>query len=156
MKEKIVRFGKEGCCSGVMTEPNQKAQNNELPAVLLWNAGLLHRVGPYRLYVDLARKFADMGFLVLRFDLSGKGDSEARRENVSERERSTSDIKDAMDLLSKKNGVCKFVLLGLCSGADDAFPVGVQDSRVAGLVLLDGYGYRTLGYYLHHYGPRLF
>lgn len=66
------------------------------------------------------------------------------------------DIQEAMDFLSTKKGVDEFVLIGLCSGADDAHSVAVLDSRISGAVFLDGYGYRTWGYYLHHYGPRLF
>jgi hypothetical protein len=156
MKEKIVTFGKDNRCVGVVTEQDPKLEKNYVPALLVWNAGLLHRVGPYRLYVDLARKMASIGFLTFRFDLSGKGDSVSRRDNMCERDRSIQDVKDAMDYLVRKRDCERFVLLGLCSGADEAFPVGVQDSRVAGLILLDGFGYRTYGFYLHHYLPRMF
>ncbi|MFC1814849.1 serine aminopeptidase domain-containing protein [Thermodesulfobacteriota bacterium] len=155
MKEKIVTFGNGSCLVGVTTEPETKFQTEGAPAVLLWNAGLLHRVGPYRLYVDLARKLAAVGFLVFRFDISGKGDSEIRKDKLMDRERASGDIQEAMNFLSANKGVEEFVLTGLCSGADEAFPVAVQDRRVSGLVLLDAFGYQTFGYYLHHYGPRL-
>ena len=156
MREKAYTFGKHGCLIGVVTEPDAKVQKEGIPAVILWNAGLLHRVGPYRLYVDMARKLASMGFLVFRFDLSGKGDSLPGKDNRSYEQRLVGDIQEAMDFLSTKEGVDEFVLIGLCSGADDAHQAAVLDSRVSGAVFLDGYGYRTWGYYLHHYGPRLF
>jgi hypothetical protein len=47
------------------------------------------------------------------------------------------------------------VLVGLCSGADNAQPAALRDRRIAGLVMIDAYGYRTSGYYLRHYLPRL-
>jgi hypothetical protein len=42
------------------------------------NAGMLHRVGPYRLHVRLARDLARMGFSSLRVDLADTGDSPLR------------------------------------------------------------------------------
>ena len=56
----------------------------------------------------------------------------------------------------QKRGIDEFVLIGLCSGADEAHSVAVLDSRVSGVIFLDAYGYGTLGFYVRHYGPRLF
>jgi hypothetical protein len=47
------------------------------------------------------------------------------------------------------------VLVGLCSGAQNAHVVASTDPRVSGAVFLDGYAYRTLGYKLRHYLPRV-
>ena len=156
VKEKTVVFGKQAQLLGIISEPNLEARAEGLPGVLLWNAGLLHKVGPFRLFVDVARRLAALGFLVFRFDLSGKGDSETQKEGLPEKERILADIRGAIDFLAKGEALEKFVLIGSCSGADESFHVAVEDKRVDGLVLLDGFGYRTLGYYLHHYGPRLF
>ena len=41
-----------------------------------------------------------------------------------------------------------FVLIGLCSGADNAHRSALVDSRVIGAIFIDGYGYPTLKYYL--------
>ena len=60
-----------------------------------------------------------------------------------------------MDYLQEKHAVGNFVLIGLCSGALQAHRVAVADERVCGAALLDGYGYRTPGYYLRRYGSRL-
>lgn len=156
MKEYAVIFGTGNSLAGIVTEAAGSSSNSRKPVVIFWNAGLLHRVGPFRLYVDLARRLSAMGFWVLRFDLSGKGDSEVRKENILEEERAIIDIQDAMDFMNKKAGKDAFVLVGLCSGADEAFPAAVKDERVVGVVLLDAFGYRTLGFYLTHYLPRLF
>jgi hypothetical protein len=153
--DKVYTFGNGSSLIGILTEPSSGLQTNGSPAVLLWNAGLLHRVGPYRLYVDTARKLASLGFLVFRFDVSGKGDSEPSKDNRSHVKRAISDIQEAMNFVSSKKGIDEFVLMGLCSGADEAHPTAVLDSRVSGVVFLDGYGYRTWGFYLRRYGSRI-
>jgi alpha/beta superfamily hydrolase len=74
MKETAIRFGKFDTLIGVITEPDTPAQDNR-PIIILSNAGLIHRIGPNRIYVKLARLLAEDGYCVLRFDLSGVGDS---------------------------------------------------------------------------------
>lgn len=58
---------------GVLSRPRQIVAGR--PAVILLNAGLVQRSGPFRVYAQLARALASCGFVVLRFDLSGRGDS---------------------------------------------------------------------------------
>jgi pimeloyl-ACP methyl ester carboxylesterase len=156
MRERVYTFGDEVRLVGVVSEPKEARAQGELrPAVLLLNAGLLHRAGPARLNVALARQLAAGGFVCLRFDLSGLGDSDTRRDRRSEAERAALDIGQAMESLHERYGAKRFVLIGLCSGADNAHLTAVADERVGGVVLLDPYGYRTTGYLLRHYGPRL-
>lgn len=155
MRERAYNFGDDVRLVGVLTQPSSDAHPSDRPAVLLLNAGLLHRVGPARLNVDLSRRLAGDGFTCLRFDLSGLGDSDARRDRRSEGERAVDDIRLAMDFLQSKLALQRFVLVGLCSGADNAHLAAIGDRRVVGMVLLDPYGYKTAGYYVRHYGPRL-
>ncbi len=155
IKEEVVLFGNKAGLVGIITHPDSGVRAKNSPAVVFWNAGLLHRVGPFRLFVDLARRLSELGFLSLRFDVSGKGDSEAQKEGQLERERVLADIRSAIDFLSEKKGISNFVLVGSCSGADEAFPAAVLDKRVGGLVMLDAFGYRIWKYFLHYYGPRL-
>lgn len=122
-------------------------------ALVLLNAGLVHRAGPYRLYVQLARHLAALGYVVLRFDQSGLGDS-LLSPGVSDN-RKRDEVAAALDLVARETGVTRFVLGGLCSGADDAFNLAPLEPRVAGLMLLDGVGYPTRGYRMRHYLPRL-
>ena len=83
MKEEAVVFGATSSLVGVVTDPVVGARDKEdLPAIILLNAGIAHRVAPHRLYVNMARRFADMGFTVLRFDFSGVGDSPLRQDNL--------------------------------------------------------------------------
>lgn len=159
MKEKAFTFGKERNLVGIITEPDASASSHNIPAVILLTAGLVHRIGPYRVYTEIARNLAAKGFVVLRFDLTGIGDSEVTKSCASFQDRSIGEIKEAMDFLSSGKGISEFVLVGICSGADDAHRVALADTRVCGVALLDGYGYRTLGFYprhlFRHYGRRL-
>ena len=156
MKEKVLSLGNSSSLIVIVSEPETIEGVERKPAVLFWNAGILHRVGPYRLYVDMSRRLAKLGFLAARFDLSGKGDSGPRRDMVPEKERVKRDVQEVMNLVTINTGIEKFVLIGLCSGADDAFPIAVLDRRVSGLVMLDGFGYRTFNYYVYYYLPRIY
>jgi dienelactone hydrolase len=152
--ETVVCFGKDGAMTGILTESGSK-QDPARPMIVILNAGIVHRVGPYRMHVDIARRLAAEGFSTLRFDLSGLGDSEMRKDTRSDEERAVLDVQEAMDHLERTLGAKRFILLGLCSGADNAHPVSVRDPRVVGGVFLDGFGYETTGFYLHHYWARV-
>lgn len=149
MIEKAVTFGGSVPLVGVVTQPRGGA--GDRPAVLFWNVGTLHRVGPHRLQVDLARRLAGMGFPTLRFDLSGRGDSPPRTDALSNEDRVIDDIRKAMDFLQKRLGVERFVLMGICSGADDVHRTTVADPRVVGGLMVDGYGYPTFRFRLRRY-----
>ena len=154
MKERALRFGETQSLLAITTEPPQDAAQ-DLPGVILVSAGLVHRVGPNRLYVKIARRLASAGFPVLRFDLSGIGDSRARRDNVSIDERAVLETREAMDYLTKNRDIRRFVLVGLCSGADDAFRTALKDSRVLGLGMIDPCLYPSMGHSLRAYAGRL-
>lgn len=157
MREAVVRFGSEESLVGIVTEPETAGESGGKPAAIILNAAMLHRVGPFRMSVDLARRLAQRGIAVLRFDLAGIGDSVARgADNRPERERVRADVAAGMEVLTRRFGVERFVLIGLCSGAYNAHDVAASDPRVAGAIFLDGYGYRTRGYHLRRLGPLLF
>jgi len=123
--------------------------------VIVLNAGLVHRIGPFRLHVELTRQLNTAGYPTLRFDMSTLGDSGAVGGGLTRAQQVCADLDDAMALLKARAGCERFVLVGLCSGAQNAHVVATNDARVTGAVFLDGYAYRTLGYKLRHYLPRL-
>ena len=155
MREKAVRFGKTKTLVGIVTEASNGGGRDGGPAVILLNSGILHHVGACRLHVKLARTLAPAGYTVMRFDHSGIGDSDARRETLSFEKSAVLDVQEAMDYLTATRGAREFVLMGLCSGADMSFKVASADSRVVGMMQLDAWAYRTLGYWLRHYGNRV-
>jgi dienelactone hydrolase len=111
----------------------------ELPAVVLLNAGCVPRFGAHRQYVMLARRWAELGFAVLRLDLSGIGDSPVAAgatENLTYPPGALGDVKGALTWLTAQTGARRFVLAGLCSGADIAYATA-DDPRVDGIVLMN-------------------
>jgi pimeloyl-ACP methyl ester carboxylesterase len=141
-REKALRIGKAHPLLAIHTEPPGGAAPNGIGVVLL-NAGLLHRVGPSRLHVQIARRLAPLGFQVIRFDFSGIGDSDARRDGLAFEQSAVIEVQEAMDHLAATRGIREFTLIGLCSGADAAFLTAVADARVTRLIQLDPWVYRT-------------
>lgn len=155
MREKAVRFGKTKSLVGIVTEASNGATRDASPAVIMLNSGILHHIGACRIHVKLARALAPAGYTVMRFDHSGIGDSDARRETLPFEKSAVLDVQEAMDYLTATRGAREFVLMGLCSGADMSFKVAGADSRVVGMMQLDAWAYRTVGYWLRHYGNRV-
>jgi len=141
MKEEALRFGPTGSLIGIVTDPPEEERGKNLPAFLLLNSGIIHRVGPNRHYVTLARKLAAMGFVVLRFDFSGIGDSEVMGKVTPFEESTLNETKEAMDYLSASRGLERFVVAGICSGALVSFKGACQDPRVEGAILINPGGY---------------
>lgn len=156
--EAPVVFGRGSSLVGLTCQPSGALRDNEdRPWVIFLNAGVVHRTGPNRLTVHLARALAEAGISSLRFDLSGIGDSVAcaHAEAQSVQERVQCDIHDALAFAREHCGAKAFVLSGLCSGADNAMRAANRSDDIVGLVLLDLNVARTRGYYLRHYGRRL-
>ncbi len=152
MSERIVQFGERRRLAGTLSLPDGSA--HALGFVLL-NAGVISRVGPQRLNVQLARALAGAGHAVLRFDLSGLGESAAASGTASFEQQAIADTIAAMDVLARETGVTRCVLFGLCSGADNAYASALVDERVHGLILLDPFAYATVESRLRAYGLRL-
>jgi len=142
---------------GVLTRPSKPEfednfyeQSVAPVAVLLYNAGFLHHVGPNRINTTLARHLADLGFVSLRFDFSGLGDSAARDDILENGELVRKNASSAMNFIQSETGINKFVLIGFCSGAVDALHIAMQEERVAGFIAVDGIGFRTKRFYFRH------
>ena len=154
MRENALLFGEDKSLVGVLTDPATDATPRKQGVVIL-NAGVLHRVGPNRMHVLLARSLAAVGFPVLRFDFSGIGDSARRSGNEPFSRTVTREATEALDLLTRSHGVSEFLVLGICSGADHGLQVARQDSRVVGAALIDGYNLPSLLLLLHFYRGKL-
>ncbi len=149
--ERVLSFGASGTLHGVLTEPDPANRLEGAPAILCWNVGTNHHVGPHRVFVDLSRRLANLGFSTLRFDTSGLGDSAASRDDTRpDTERNVADVREAMQTLTKQRGFDQFVLVGFCSSVDAAHAVAVQAPEVVGVIYLEGYQYRTRRFYLQY------
>jgi len=138
LKESVLTFGPSGALVGVLTRP-PGWEPGAAPgiAVILLNAGVIHRVGPNRLHVQLARTLAARGAPCLRMDLPGIGDSRPLGTGGALLQEWVSGAQTAMDVLEEKGVATRFVLFGLCSGADRAFSAALVDPRVVGMALVD-------------------
>jgi alpha-beta hydrolase superfamily lysophospholipase len=152
MTEQGVLFSAQSLV-GVLTKADEDADASR-PIVVFLNAGMVHRVGPNRLHVRLARELAQRGFASLRFDLSGIGDSPARVDGTSLHDAGLRDVRDALDFVANEHEGSTFLLVGLCSGADLAFRAALADERVVGGVLIDGFPYHTFRSRLHRRARR--
>lgn len=149
MREEAVLFGKSGSLVGVITNPPEDQRRPNLPAFVFLNSGTLHRIGSNRLSVKMARELSKLGFVSLRFDFSGIGDSIADNDNLSIKERWIAETQQAMDFLAEKKGVEQFVLAGNCSGAALSFFTALYDPRVIAALFINLQGRKVLlRYYL--------
>jgi pimeloyl-ACP methyl ester carboxylesterase len=143
MREEVLLFGRRRSLCGILTRPEETIPDR--PAVLLLNAGLVHRAGPHRLYVKIARDLAADGFLVLRFDGSGLGDSLSRQDDLPVHMSRIAETVEAMDRLEADWGIQRFLLIGICSGGTASFHTAGRDHRVSGVLAINGLTFRAGG-----------
>jgi alpha-beta hydrolase superfamily lysophospholipase len=121
---------------GIVTPADAATAKPGRPAIVLTNAGCVNRSGPHRLYTTMARRWAQLGFDVLRVDLSGIGDSpvaQGERENLTYPAGALDELRAATKVLGRE----RTIIAGLCSGGDYAFQLGAHDPNVVGALLLN-------------------
>ncbi len=154
VREQAVLLGERKSLVGIVTQSS--APDADLPAVVILNAGIVHRVGPNRAFVMLARRLAAMGHTVLRFDFSGIGDSDARNDGREPLDATLADLREVLDGLESSRGIRKVILVGLCSGADHAVIYAGRDPRITGIVMIDPTIPPTLKHRVIHLAGRVF
>ncbi len=125
---------------GILTEPAE-GPTAGVCAVLL-NAGAIRHIGPNRMWVEAARRWASLGVPTLRVDIEGIGDADGdaarMREDVAFYiPRRTEQALSLVDELTGEGMPDRFILGGLCSGAYWAFHGALRDSRVTGALMLN-------------------
>ncbi|MDQ2076215.1 hypothetical protein [Marinimicrobium sp. ABcell2] len=143
MKEVPVKFGRSSSLLGVVSEPETAVRS---VCCILVTAGLTLRSGPFRLYTTLARRLAQQGVLVLRFDLDSIGDSGACYSDYSLNERTPLELQAAVDFMHQQYGINQVVMGGLCSGAEAAFRYAEADRRVMGVLMYDPFAHPASGH----------
>jgi pimeloyl-ACP methyl ester carboxylesterase len=140
IQEIPLRFGPAESLFGVLAQPPDDGPlARRKTAILFLNVGHNYRIGPNRLYVQMARALAACGYRALRFDLSGIGDSPGTsgpRQGNYYAKGSEVDVSAAIDRLEAE-GCTKFWLMGVCSGSFVAFQAAQADPRVSGQVLMN-------------------
>ena len=142
VEESFVRIGPApelfGIVSAPLSQRRDRAANG--PAVLLLNAGAVYHVGPNRLYVAFARHLARSGYVVLRMDIAGIGDSpvhEGEADNIVYSKFALDDLGKSIDYLRREWGVRDVRAVGLCSGAYHAFKASVAHLPLTHAVMIN-------------------
>lgn len=141
-RERPVSFGSEIPLFGIITQPSQKEVRRR--GVILINAGADHHMGPSRMHVSLARKWARSGYYVLRMDLAGVGDSDTRADkadDVTFPPAALDDIRDAVAYLRERYDLREITLMGLCSGAYHALRAAAAALPVERVLLVNPQNY---------------
>ena len=120
------------------------------PAIILLSAGLKNRIGYGRLYVSLADFLAEQGFLTLRYDYHGCGDSDGRLSPTGAYHELHADINGfiqtglfagdtlkAIEFLKTKTKCRDIVLCGLCGGSNSALYTGVKSKDVLSIIMIN-------------------
>jgi pimeloyl-ACP methyl ester carboxylesterase len=102
--------------------------------VVFLSSGLQNRAGPHRLYVKTARHLTKLGFVCLRLDLLGIGDSEEHALEGNFDCHDPAFASGAIDFMRDEQGVRKLILLGLCAGARAAVKLAGHDQRIDAVV----------------------
>ncbi len=120
---------------GVLAVP----ENPTGGAVLLLNAGSIHHIGPNRLHVVAARRWAKTGHLVLRMDLSGIGESPARPGEASNVVYGSHGVTDVLLAAAhlRTLGASSVRTIGLCAGAFHAQKAAAADRAIAGFIAIN-------------------
>ena len=124
---------------GVLSEPGPKVQRARCCAVFL-NPGATRHIGPNRMWVEAARRWAVRGVVSLRLDLNGIGESDGEAVLDVEalyQNHLVDQIEFAIESLRARLGVHRFVAVGLCSGAFWALHAAVRDPEIRAAVMLN-------------------
>ena len=146
-------------CEGVpLTGILHGVEQHQGCGIVVIVGGPQYRVGSHRQFVLLARRLADAGIPVLRFDVRGMGDAGGDSPGF---ESLDADIRSAVDcLVHEVPGLARIALLGLCDGASAGLLYGPGDPRISSLVLLNPWLRSEDGEarfpMRHYYLPRLF
>lgn len=122
----------------ILAEPAEGAHG---PCAVCLNAGAVRNVGPNRIWVEAARRWAAKGVRSVRVDLEGIGEAEGEAPaRVAEfyRPKFVEQIGLVLDRLDGRGmGEGGYLLLGLCGGGYWAFQAALADRRVAGALLVN-------------------
>lgn len=152
----------------VLTQPTN-ARSSDDWGLLFMNAGGVRHIGPNRMWVEAARRWAKRGVPSIRIDFQRVGESDCDElTNIANLHSDDliEQLSAAMNSMRSQLGCHRFIAVGLCSGAYAAFQSLIRDSAIRAAVLLNarlffwnpeieprrlakrvGAGYADLGYW---------
>jgi dienelactone hydrolase len=126
---------------GILTRPAGDGPPRRM--VVMLNAGAIRRIGPNRMYVEAARRWAAHGVASLRLDVAGIGDAEGDgRRYADDAGFHDEELREQVEavlgaLAAEVPETGGPTLLGLCSGAHWAFQTALRSAAVERIILLN-------------------
>ncbi len=133
--ERPVVFGSQ--LFGVLSQPHNHTVRT---LIVIPNTGSVNRCGPGRLHVDWARRWAALGYAVLRLDLGGAGDSpaaDAETENQPYAPQRIAELSAVLREVESWPGIEAIVAIGTCSGAFNILRAAIEGSPIGAAVLIN-------------------
>ncbi len=127
---------------GIVTEPRQEERRRR--GVILLNTGADNHIGANRMHVSLARRWARDGYVVLRLDLGGLGDSSTRAGSKDDEvfpAAAVEEIRTAIEFMRTRYNVDTLTLAGVCSGAYHALRAAAAGLAVNSIFLINPQNY---------------
>ncbi len=131
-----------GNLSGILTTPRD---GSSPVGLVLLNAGAIRRVGPNRMWVEAARRWAERGVSSLRLDVEAIGESDGAVAPYADDDalyvdRLIPQVQAAITVLAERGVADRFVTAGLCAGAYWAMHAGLDDPRVTTALMFNSRG----------------
>jgi alpha-beta hydrolase superfamily lysophospholipase len=129
-----------GHLDGILTRPAGEPSSDL--CVVFCNVGALRRIGPGRMWVQAARRWAERGVVSARIDVEGIGDAdgeEGRYADVSGLyvpELSTQ-VNAVLAHLAEQHAGRRFAIVGMCSGGYWGFHSALTEERIAAVVMFN-------------------
>jgi pimeloyl-ACP methyl ester carboxylesterase len=127
---------------GIATEPRQGERRHR--GVILLNTGADFHIGANRIHVALARRWARHGYVVLRLDLSGLGDSGTVPGCADDDvfpDSAVEEIRTAIDYLKSRYGIHDMTVGGVCSGAYHALRAAAAKLPINQILMINPQNY---------------
>ena len=144
--EAAVTFGTAEPLCGIVTLRRDAASGAgpaDCQAMILVGA-VTSRVGPNRIYVELARHLAARGMVVLRMDVGGIGESVAAgAENEVYSQRGQQDVAQAARFLQAHYAATQVHALGLCAGAYHVLRAAAAGAPLRSVVSVNQLAFRA-------------
>jgi hypothetical protein len=121
---------------GILHVPDGLRESECAPAVVMFHGFTGNKSEAHRLFVHVARALCEAGYVVLRFDFRGSGDSDGDFEEMTV-PREVSDAVRSLDFISDVEGVDpkRIGILGLSMGGRVASILASKDRRVKFVIL---------------------
>lgn len=121
---------------GILHVPDRLKHEGKAPGVIMFHGFTGNKIEAHRLFVHVARALCDSGFVVLRFDFRGSGDSDGKFDDMTI-PGEVSDAERALDFLMEQRWVDKekIGVIGLSMGGRVAAVIASKDKRVKFVIL---------------------